>query len=73
MTVHICRGPALIEVSRQSLGERWCFSCRKRREFLLTVRDSVEPSYYEPVTSVLCGVCGQVDGDCGFGTSREWS
>jgi hypothetical protein len=65
-------GPTTKEVHRESIGERWCFACRKRSEFFYVVTASVEPSYYDPDPSIRCGNCRQVDGDCGFGRYREW-
>lgn len=71
MTVYICR-EEMREVHRESLGERWCFRCRKRREFLYIVTAPVAPSYYGPNPSIRCASCDQIDGDVGFGGGREW-
>lgn len=67
----IC-GSAMREVSRQSEGVRWCFNHRARAEFVRIVTATVEPSYYEPNVRIECSVCGQIDGDVGFGGCREW-
>ena len=69
--VVICSEP-VEEIYRESIGERWCFICRARREFWYLVHAPVGLSYYGPNPSIRCGTCGQVDGDCGFGRSREW-
>ena len=72
MTLHICYGPATHEIHRESLGERWCFKCRKRREFVFSVSATIEPSYYGPNPSVRCTVCDLFDGDLFPGRAREW-
>lgn len=59
-------------VHHENLGERWCFRCRKRREFLYLVTADVEPSYYGPNPSVRCAECNLVDGDLFPGREREW-
>jgi len=54
-------------------GERWCFICRKRREFRYIVgRDPSPDDWYGPSPSIQCSVCKSIDGDCGFGSVREW-
>lgn len=71
----IC-GPSGWEIIRdESIGEHWCFKCRKRRDFRFIVgRDpDWENDYYGPSAHVECSVCNTVDGDCGFGSSREYS
>lgn len=71
--VHINRGPAMVEVVRRRDGEaRWCFRCRKRREFLYIVTAPAEPSYYGPNTDIRCGTCNTSDGDLFPGREREW-
>jgi hypothetical protein len=70
--VHIHRTPMRV-VSYRPHGEpRWCFKCRTRRRFDYVVRDTIEPSYYDPYRCIECGTCGQVDGDLFPGRSREW-
>ena len=69
--LHILHTP-MKEVSARSLGERWCFRCRKRRPFMQVVSVTREPSYYGPTREVRCCVCDTVDGDCFPGTWREW-
>lgn len=71
-TVHINYGPAMRKVKRDNLGERWCFKCRKRREFWFIVTAPVEPSYYGPNVDVRCGHCNTSDGDMFPGGYREW-
>ena len=67
----ICGPSATRVLLTKQLGERWCFICRKRREFTYTLTDEVEPSYYEPWPAIECSE-GHHDGDCGFGRYREW-
>lgn len=73
MHVLICRGPAM-ETIRDDPHEnpRWCFTCRKVRDFRFIVRAPVEPSYYGPEPNVVCVECGQTDGDLFPGREREW-
>lgn len=68
----ICRPGPMEEVYREELGERWCFVCRKRVPFTLTVMREVEISYYEPNPGIYCTPRGHLDGDCFPGTAREW-
>jgi hypothetical protein len=61
------------EVARKPDGVRWCFHCRKQREFEFIVHAPVEEfSYYGASPSVRCSVCGQIDGDLFPGGCREW-
>lgn len=71
MSVNIC-GPRMKEVHREAVGVRWCFACRKRREFVYVVMDAVEPSYWGPTCSIECADRGHYDGDLFPGCSREW-
>ena len=72
MTGALC-GPESHVVSRRSKGDpRWCFRCRKVREFERVVIATVEPSYYEPVPQIRCVSCGLRDGDLFPGRFREW-
>ena len=64
-------GPTEV-IRREALSERWCFQCRKRVPFELIVTADTKPSYYAPNLSVQCSPRGHRDGDCGFGSSREW-
>lgn len=74
-TVTIC-GPRGWEIIRDDKHgeERWCFTCRKRREFRYIVgRDTdYENDWYGPSAHIECGTCKTSDGDCGFGRIREW-
>jgi hypothetical protein len=72
MTLNICYGPSTEEIFRESYGERFCFVCRKRREFFYVVKAPTEPSYYGPTRSIRCGFCDADDGDVFPGRSREW-
>lgn len=68
----VCYEP-MEEIVRKSDGDpRWCFYCRKRREFLYVVTRPTGESYYGPNPSVTCSVCDTTDGDCFPGRYREW-
>lgn len=71
MSVYIC-GEAMEEIHRERVGVRWCFQCRARVEFLYIVTAPIEPSYYGPNPTIRCEPKSHIDGDCGFGGSREW-
>lgn len=71
MAIIIC-GEEMREVRRENNGERWCFHCRKRREFLYIVDAPVGMSYYGPTPRIECGTCKAIDGDLFPGTEREW-
>lgn len=71
-TVHINYGPDMKEIFRKSEGEKWCFHCRKRREFFYVVTAPIEPSYYGPNPDVKCGHCNTSDADLFPGGYREW-
>jgi hypothetical protein len=77
-TLHILRTP-MEEVARRSEGERWCFRCRKRREFVYVVTRPIvrslddTGSWYGPTHQIECTICRAVDGDCFPGTEREWA
>jgi hypothetical protein len=68
--LHILRTP-MKEIHREEIGERWCFVCRKRVQFLYLVHATVEPSYYDPNPSIECER-GHSDGDLFPGRIREW-
>ncbi len=69
---HILRVPSHV-VSQAEDGEpRWCFYCRERVPFTLTVYVPDDPmSYYGLHAAVTCEH-GHYDGDCFPGTYREW-
>ena len=81
MSVHILTFPTA-EIRREPDGERWCFICRKRREFLYVVTASViDPdipldeqtgAWYGPTPHMECGTCTTWDGDCFPGSGRYW-
>jgi hypothetical protein len=62
------------EVIRKPDGvARWCFHCRKVRDFLYVVtRPTDRMSYYGPNPSVRCASCNTDDGDCFPGRYRIW-
>jgi hypothetical protein len=59
-------------VKSEGLGERWCFRCRRKVDFLFTVTSEIEMSYYSPWPQVACMPAGHVDGDLFPGRYREW-
>lgn len=70
--VHIHHTP-MKEVVRKPDGVRWCFHCRKQREFLFIIKAPVEEfSYYGPSPSVWCSVCDSMDSDLFPGNYRQW-
>lgn len=86
MVTHILHTP-MEEVRREAEGERWCFKCRKRREFVRVVTtpitvfwcdlktrkiESNTGAWYGPSARIECDTCHLVDGDCFPGTYREW-
>ena len=70
--VIVCHGSPHREVVRKSEGIKWCFCCRKRREFFYVVTEPIEPDYYGPTVGVECGTCKTVDADLFPGRFREW-
>lgn len=69
----IC-GPGPMRVaSRKSLGIKWCFRCRNRREFQHIIKTPTTPGYWGLAATVECGHCGAVDGDLFPGQAREWA
>jgi hypothetical protein len=73
--IHINRGPGPVkEVARKALGERYCFRCRQRREFVvITLAYDCNPmdDYYGPWGVVECEH-GHADGDLFPGRWRVW-
>ncbi len=45
------------EVSRRSAGIKWCFKCRQHLPHDWIVLDSIEPSYYDPISRYDCPQC----------------
>lgn len=63
-------GTDMVEHSRRSLGNRWCFRHRRRHEFWHVVMAPAGLSYYGPHVEIR----GEVD-DCTDlfpGWTREW-
>jgi hypothetical protein len=52
----VIAGPT-VERRRESVGELWCFGCRKRLPHDAVVLDYAEPSYYEPILKRECSRC----------------
>lgn len=73
-------GPEMIVEREVPQGQRWCFVCRARRNFVLRVcaprvdaDDAVAlGAMWGPVASIACAG-GHVDGDLFPGGSREWA
>jgi hypothetical protein len=67
------------DVLWESFGERYCFSCRTRREFerivSLPVVTSPDDSgaWYGPSVRIECATCRTVDGDVFPGRVRDWA
>lgn len=71
--VHINFGPDMKVVTDELNGEpRWCFTCRKVREFRFIVKAPTGMSYYGPEGDIKCGTCRTSDGDLFPGRFREW-
>lgn len=70
--ISVNHGPAMVEVVRRSEGEKWCFHCRKRREFFYTVHAPKVMDWYGPNADIKCGHCNTSDGDLFPGYEREW-
>jgi hypothetical protein len=69
----VCREP-MEEAWRQTEGdkERWCFKCRKRRQFERVCTVPVGVSYYGPNVWIECSICHTTDGDMFPGYFRTW-
>ena len=65
--LHI-HAPPVLDRREKPLGERYCFSCRKRKQFIL---ESTFAEWYGWNSQVICE-CGAIDGDCGFGYVRVY-
>lgn len=71
MTIHLHVVRTSVR-SETDAGERWCFDCRKRRQFTKRVHVPVdELSYYGPHITMACEK-GHEDGDLFPGRVREW-
>lgn len=66
----VCR-TEMVEFSRESVGEKWCFRCRKRLPHDFVVMVEEEPGYYGPTRKFECSKC-KGDFTCFPGTWREW-
>jgi hypothetical protein len=70
--LHVHRVATRVYSQRED-GVRWCFLCRKRAPFTLTVHVPTDPmSYYGPHASIECER-GHNNGDLFPGRIREWS
>lgn len=79
--VTICHGPAMEERSRDSMGVRWCFKCRKRAEFFWIVMtpvinlddpDSLYAAMWGPTAYSECGNCKRHAGELFPGWTYRW-
>ena len=69
---HVCDAGPYEEIHRESIGQRWCFECRKRTEYFYVVTAPTDPmSWYGPTPGYKCGSCGK-DGYCFPGAWIEW-
>lgn len=73
MSIHILHTP-MKEVHRERVDpDRWCFKCRKMREFHHVAHEPADTySHYGPSRKIECSVCHLIDGDLFPGRSREW-
>lgn len=73
MTLHINWGPALHEIRREPVGEKWCFGCCKHLPHDFVVTAPIERSYYGPNWVYECSRCKKDLTDFpGQERSREW-
>ncbi|GAB3125861.1 hypothetical protein [Glaciibacter psychrotolerans] len=79
--VIICHGPQMAESSRDSMGVRWCFKCRKRAEFTWVVmapvidwdnKASVYAAMWGPTAHSECGCCDEHGGELFPGWTYRW-
>jgi hypothetical protein len=71
-TLTVCYPGRQERIRHESRGERYCFRCRKSREFFYDIWVEIEPSYYATNPSIVCGTCNLTDGDLFPGRFREW-
>jgi hypothetical protein len=65
-------GPGEVKtLDTKPVGEKWCFVCRKRREFTDQCRVEAGITYYDPWWTRTCSE-GHFDGDLFPGYIREW-
>ena len=57
--VTICGPSDWAEFSRESVGVKWCFGCRKHLEHFWIVEGDPNPNYYGPTARYACGACNQ--------------
>lgn len=70
--VTICGPSAWKEYSRESVGIKWCFGCRKRLEYFWVVEGDPSPGdWYGPSARFECSGC-KGDRTLGFGRAWEW-
>lgn len=75
MRLHVNWGPGpAVDMKREGIGERWCFICRKRREYEFVVKrydcDPID-DYYGPWPAYECTHCHK-DGLLFPGYERVW-
>lgn len=69
--VIVCGPGTLTVLQEKPIGERWCFKCRARVDFVDVLLGEVAPSWYAPQWGVKC-VNGHEDGDLFPGRYREY-
>ena len=69
--VTICGPSKWVEFSRDSVGIKWCFQCRKHLEYFWIVEGDPEPNYYGPSARYSCSACNG-DHTLGFGRVYTW-
>jgi hypothetical protein len=73
-SLHIHWTGPMTEIKRESVGERWCFVCRKRTTFEYVVKCPMDPcSYYGANHDIECSRCLTSDSDLFPGREREWT
>lgn len=74
----ICTGPRTEVAHEENIGEKWCFYCRKRRDFTYRYHSPIVENENDYLAAMWGGfpriACshGHQDGDCFPGRVREW-
>ena len=58
MIAHITPGPD-VRTPTGAFQERWCFKCRSHTCHERTILSDSRPSYYEPISALICGRCDE--------------
>lgn len=79
--VVICHGPQMEKTSRDPMGVKWCFKCRKRAEFAWIVLSpvidwndeaSIAAAMWGPTAFSECGNCKRHGGELFPGWTYRW-